>query len=462
MAKDKGLIENLLNSDQSDTDKIIRELTPEENKVALELLEEKIDGTEETDTPPKSDGTTDKKEVETPGDETKEDKDKDKGGGENPPAEEIEEEIEEKDFEKLTEDIISQQPEENQGILNKYKDKSKEDVADAIAHAVALKSPYLKDNDKVIAQMKEQFLEKTGDELIQILVDTQKETGKVEDQELKPIEYPEVVLPEVPTDDPEIGKILEKETLKRLKAKYPDMPDVESMEGEEYKEWRRNLDADNPDNEFRSHKTQTEGVVKEELSKVIYIQKELPNLYQDSPTEVLPLFTKENLPRLKAMNDDPMSVLTQDIQVEVEVIRKGLKKYGLTEKDLGIDFTITKDEKGMPYNDVLNQLITVGKTADGKPIPSSEIIGTRGKVFWLKQGKLARKFRDEFDDKILTAVVNKKIQSDRLKKDKLKDETLREPSGTGKGSRTALTVEDIEKEKNPERIKAILADLEKV
>jgi len=454
MEKNKELIANLLKDDQSDTDKIINELTPEENKVALELLEEKIDGTD-TDTPAKKSEGTVEEETETPDDDKKKEEEEVKPGGD-----ETIKEDEEKDF-TLTEEIILKQPEENQGILNKYKDKSKEDVADAIAHAVALKSPYLKDNEKVIAQMKEQFLEKTGDELIEILVETQKETGRVEDQEVKP-EPPKIVLPAIPEDDPEIGKILEKETLKRLKTKYPSMPEVETMDSEEYKEWRRNLDTDDPDNNFRTEKTNVQTVVKEELSKVIYIQKELPNLYQDSPTEVLPLFTQENLPRLKALNDNPMNVLEQDIQKEVEVIRNGLKKYGLTEKDLKIDLTITKDEKGRPYNEVLNNLITVGKTANGDPIPSDKIIGIRGKVFWLKQGELARKFREEYDDKILTEFVNKKTQSDRLTKDKLRDETLREPSGTGKGGGKALTVEDIEKENNPERIKQILADLEKV
>lgn len=458
MAKDKELLSSLLNSDETDADKIIKELSPEENKVALELLEEKIDGTDE-DTPPKStDGTDDEEITETPEDDDK--KDKGEGDKQTPPDDEVVEEDEELT---LTEDFIKEQPEEIRGILSKYQDKGKEDIALAVANAVAMKSPYLKDNEKLINQMKEQFLEKGNDELIQILVETQKESGKVEDQEAIKPEPPKLVLPEIPKDDPEIGKILEKETLKRLKAKYPNMPEeIESMNDEKYKEWRRDLDADNPDNEFRTDKARTEAVVTEELAKVIYIQKELPNLYEESPTEVLPLFTNENLPRLKALNDNPMNVLVEDIQSEVEIIKNGLKKYGITEKDLGIDFTITKDEKGMPFNPILNQLIAEGKTADGKLIPSSKIIGSRGKTFWLKKGELARKFREEYDAQILTAVMNSKVKSDRIHKDKLKDETLREASGSGGGGRKALTVEDIEKEKNPERIKQILADLEKV
>lgn len=300
MAKDKELLSSLLNNDQTDAEKVINDLTPEENKIALELLEEKIDGTD-TDTPPKSEETDDEEFSETSDDDKKIEEEK-KGDEETkiPPDGEVEEEEL-----TLTEDFINEQPEEIRGILSKYQDKGKEDIALAVANAVAMKSPYLKDNEKLIAQMKEQFLEKGNEELIQILVETQKESGKVEDQGIKKPEPPKFVLPEIPTDNPEIGKILEKETLKRLKAKYPNMPDdIESMNDEKYKEWRRDLDADNPDNEFRTHKTQTETVVKEELSKVIYIQKELPNLYEDSPTEVLPLFTAENLPRLKALNDE--------------------------------------------------------------------------------------------------------------------------------------------------------------
>lgn len=454
MAKDKELLSSLLNADESDAEKIIKDLTPEENKVALELLEEKIDGTEETDTPPKPEGT--EKETDTPPDKEIEE---DKKGDETITPDDDEEEDE--DF-TLNEDFISKQPEEVQGILNKYKDKNREDIALAVANAVAMKSPYLKDNEKLLNQMKEQFLEKKNDELVQILIDTQKESGRVEDQEVKRPEPPEIVLPEIPEDDPEIGKILEKETLKRLKAKYPNMPDVESMDSAEYKDWRRDLDADDPDNEFKASKAQTEKVVKDELSKIIYIQKELPNLYEESPQEVIPLFTKDNLPRLKALNDNPMNVLIEDIQSEIELIRNGLKKYGITEKDLGIDFTITKDEKGMPFNPVLNELITEKKLADGTAVPSAKIIGTRGKTFWLKKGELARKFREEYDDKILTAFFNHKVKSDKIHKDKLKDESLREASGSGQGGKKALTVEDIEKENNPERIKQIIADLERV
>lgn len=441
-------------SDEDNRDKVIKELTPEENKLALEILEEKIDETpddEDTLSISKEPGShDDDDETDTSGD----DKDKD-GDEKKPDGDDDEKKADDKDF-LLTDELIEAQPEENRGILSKYKDKSKEDLAQAVAHAIALKSPYLKDNEKMITQMKDDFLTKTGDELINILVDVQKETGKSEKSEPVKPEKTVIEFPEIPEDDPAIKKVLEAETLKRLKAKYPNMPEVAGMDDEEYKEWRRDLDVDNPDNEFRTDKVQAEKAVKEELSKVVYIQKNLSNLYEESPSEVLPLLADpDNLPRLKQLNDNPMDVLVQDLGKEIETIRTGLKKYGLTEKDLELDLTIGKDEKGLPYNETLNNLI-LGPDNN----PSSEIIGQRGKVFWLKPGQLARKFKDEFDDKILTAYVNKKIQTDKVHKEKLKSETLREAHSVGKSGKKVMTVEDIEK-LSPEENRLLLEQMER-
>jgi len=446
----KELYEQLNSGDDESRDKVIKELTPEENKVALEILEEKIDATPDEDNPSLSEGPDDSDDTDT--DNLEDDKSKDVKGKDDP--------NDDKEFQ-LTEEEIEKQPEADRGILANFKGKSKDEIAQAAAHAVALKSPYLKDNEKAIAVMKEQFLEKSGDELIKILVDTQRGVGKADEKEFTvKTESQKIDLPELPEDDPEIKAVIEKETLKRLKSLYPNMPDVDSMNSEEYLEWRRDLDADTPDNDYRSDRAQTEKAVKDELSKIVYIQKHLPNLYQTSPNEVLPLLTPENLPRLKALNDDPMSVLVQDISKEIETIRNGLKKYGLTEKDLGMDLTITKDESGLPYNEILNKLIMEGTTEDGKPIPSNKIIGQRGKTFWLRQGELARKFKEEFDDKILTAFVSKKTQTDIKHKEKLKSETLREGSQRGQGGKKVLTVEDIQR-LSPEENKALLAELEK-
>ncbi len=449
----KDLVSELLNSNIPDDKQIkaIDDLTPEELAEAIKILDEKIDGTSDDieDTP--SDESLETEEPDTSNDET--------GVKENEePSEEVV--IEDKDF-VLTEDLISKQPEEDQKILNNYKNKSKDEVAQAVAHAIAVKSPYLKENKKIIGQLKEEFLEKSGDELIKILVDVQRNVGKPEQSTPQKPKYDKIELPDIPEEDPEIKKIIEKETLKLLKLKYPNMPDVDSMDSEEYKEFRRDLDIDNPDNEFKIDKSLAEKQIKEEFGKFIYIQKNLPNLYEESPEEVLPILTPENLPRLKALNDDPYGVLEEDLKKEIETIREGLKKYGLTEADLGVDLTITKDENGVPYNPIIEKLIIEGKDANGNYIPSPKIIGRRGKTFWLKQGELAKKFKEEYDDKILTEFVNKKTLGDRYRKEKLKSETLREASGRGAGSRkSVISVEDIEKA-SPTEIKRILAELER-
>lgn len=446
----KALTSEMFTGDEESRDKIIDELTPEENKLALEILEEKIDEPDKDTSLKSKEPEPPIKDEDTSGDK----KDEDIKSDDDKTKEDDEDKF------LLTEELIEKQPEENREILSKYKDKSKEDLAQAAANAVALKSPYLKENEKAIALMTEQFLEKSGDELINILVDTQKGAGKTEKEEAKKV-VEKIELPELPDDDPEIQKVLDKEILTRLKVKYPNMPAVENLENEDYKEFRRDLNIDDPDNKFKEDLQQTKEAVKTELSKIVYIQKNLPNLYEESPNEVLPLFTEQNLPRLKALNDNPMSVLEQDIQVEIESIRNGLKKYGLTEKDLDIDLTITKDETGTPFNKTLNDLIVEGRTADGAPIPSSKIIGVRGKTFWLKQGELARKFKEEFDDKILTAFVEKKTQKEKTHKEKLKDENLKQGFSTGKGGKKVLTVEDIEK-LSPEENKQLLAEMEKV
>jgi len=467
---EKDVFAAMLNEDDKQTKAIKDMEEPEEVKAALELLGEKIDETPKGDTPskptepdefPKEEEKDTSKVTEKTEAEKKIEVEKKLNGEEPPKLPDDETKF------LLTDEVIEKQPEENKAILAKYKGQGKEELAQAAANAVALKTPHFKDNPKAIALFKEQFLEKTDDELINILVDTQRETGRVEKPAEEKKSIPKIELPSLPDDDPEIQKILDKETLVRLKAKYPNLPAVENMDAEEYKEWRRDLNTDEPDNKFKEDLQQTREAVKTELSKVVYIKNNLPNLFEESPNEVLPLLTEANLPRLKALNDNPMSVLEQDLQTEIEIIKNGLKKFGLTEQDIivdgkPLDLTVTKDETGTPFNKTLNDLIMEGKTADGTPIPSGKIIGTRGKTFWLKQGELARKFKEEFDDKILTAFVNKKTQTEKVVKEKIKDETLLEASGKGGGGgKKVLTVEDIQKEQDPVKMQKILADLEK-
>lgn len=337
--------------------------------------------------------------------------------------------------------------------------KTKDELVNVAAKSISDTMSYLKGNEKAIAILKEQFNGKTEEELVKIITDSRPVKDVIKKEE--PI-LPKIILPEIPIDSPEIQKELGKQTLKRLKAIYPDMPEVEDMESEAYKEWRRDLNIDNPDNSFKDDLAKTRTAVESESSKIIYIQNELSNMYADSPMEVLPFLSEENLPRLKALNDKPMEVLAEDVGKEIEAIRAGLKQsFGLTEKDLGLDFTITKDDKGQPFNKVLNELITEGTAADGSLIPSSQIIGQRGKTFWLKPGELTKKFKEVYNDKILTEYVAKKTNTDRVRKEKLKQETLVEGSGRKSGGgRSVVTLEELSKIEDPAKLDKIIADME--
>lgn len=433
---------------------------PEELEEALKILEEKIEGKSETKgEPSKEDEDTSSEEKSEPDNKDKKSDTSDK----------------DKTF-TLTEEVIAQHPEEVRDILSKYKDKTADDIANAIANAIVMKSPYLKGNDKVIAQIKEDFKSKSPDELIDILIDTQKQVGKSdndieipakENTETQTVEVEEDTFPEIPEDEPNIKQYLEKETLARLKSKYPNMPDITSMDSEEYKEWRRDLDIDNPDNNFREDLKMVKESVKQDISKIIFIQENLNNLYDNNPSELIPLVTKENLPKLKQLNNDPLKVFVEDLQDEIKSIKESLKKYNLTEEDLGIDLTIKFDENGYPTNEYLDTLLIKDKLPDGTPVPNTDIVGikkgrTRDYIYWLKKGQLVKNFKDQYEDKILTAFFEKKAGQESSLRNKLKKETLKEGSGRSTPpNKKVYTLDDIEKIDNPEVLNKIVAELEK-
>ncbi len=158
---------------------------PEELKEAIKLLDEKISGKEEIQDEPFTD--TSSKGTETT---------------DTPEREFI-----------LTEEIINNHPEDVRGILSKYRDKNAEEIAKAVANAIALKTPYLKGNEKVIEQIKEDFINKNPEELIEILIDTQREVGRQESgiTEQQP-EIESEIFPDIPEEEPGIKEYLEKET----------------------------------------------------------------------------------------------------------------------------------------------------------------------------------------------------------------------------------------------------------
>jgi hypothetical protein len=467
MADKKALFSELFTNtdDDSGVQKVKDLKDPEEIKAAIEILEEEIDKSEEDNLSGFAEPNPEEGEEEnSEGQESEEDGEGDnKTGGEAGEGNGDDDGSETK-FQ-LTDEIIAKHPEDKQ-LLERFKDKDKSEIAKAAANAIALKNEYLKDDKEAIELLTKKLLEKPDDELVQTLIRTQRETGRVEQPpaEIKP-ETIKLELPKLPEDDPKVRAILSQEVIKNLRKnkKYADIPeDVEDINSEKFLEWTRDLQDANPLNSLKEDLANAQKVVGEDLSKVLYIQQNLSNLYDESPAEILPLLNEQNLPRLKAINDNPMNVLMQDVKGEIEVIKKQLSKYGLTEKDIDIDFSITEDEHGKPYNEVINQLIMKGLTPEGNAIPDPEIIGESGRAFWLKKGQLAKKFKDEFEDKIFTAFVNKKTQAEKTTRAKLKKDALIEVSGkkgSGSGSR-AITIESIQKERDPLKVKQILSQLE--
>ena len=427
--------------EESEQIKIIQEMQdPNEVEATIELLEERL-----SDEPEEEDTSSDEEiavEVPVETDTTSE-------------AEE--------DF-IITQEFIEAQDEESKKILHKYLNKGKEEIAKAISHAIALKSPYIKDNPKIIEAIENEYKNKSNDELIKILVDTQKSVGRQDTNqfEKKVPNYQDI---KIDFNSPEISQILEKEMISLLKEKYPSMPDnIQSFNDEEYKEWRRDLNIDEPDNTFIEDYKRIRGLVEDNTKKFLFVKDELKNLYTDNPFEIYERIKDadaDKLRALKELNDNPTQVLFNDINEEISKIRNWLKqKYNLTENDIGIKLEIQKDRNGNPYNEVLNSLM-VKKYPNGEIYLDPEVITTHAKVFWLNKDSLFNKFVKEYELQAQKTYFEKMLFEDKKKRQTLKRETLKEGVGTGSSSGTRrYTLEDIENINNPEIINKIIKELE--
>ncbi len=357
----------------------------------------------------------------------------------------------------LTNELIQKQSEEYRDILKKYEGKGKTDLAKAAANAVALKSQYLKDNEKAIGALVEKFETLSNDDIVKTLIETQALVGVAVEPPGKtkpePLKEEKIELPTLP-EDGKVKEVLNKEVNKRLKKIYPEMP--EDIDSEEYKEWERDLqDAGlRKVEKFLSDVKSVETSVKKELQKVIYAETNLPNLYNESPDEILPILTDENLPKLKRLNDDFRSVNNESLTEEVGLIKKELVKYGLTETDLGVNLTLEKDENGSYYNEGLNSLMLNGNIAD------STIVGQMGKIPFLRKGQLTKKFIFENNAKILTCLAKKNTEQSKVEVDKLKTETLN-TLGASKaaGLKTITNPEDIKKITDDDKLDKILDEI---
>lgn len=383
---------------------VIKNLTDDEEiDAAIELIKEKYDAPQEetvsAESEPESPSAGGEDTSETARDITQIDE------GDNSVKEiETEESAKSEEEFRLTEEIINQQPEEYRAILIKYKDKPREELEKAIVNAVLFK------NDK---------------DLIKALISVQRDVGRQEQQ--KPVEQDtrsKTELPPLPEDET-IKSILQQETINRLKKIYPDMP--EDMNTEEYREWERELLEEGgliKANKYLKDLETINNEVKSELQKVIYAKNNLKNLYIESPTELIPLLDDNMIPKLKEVNDNYKEINNRTLEEEVNAIKNELNKFGLTEKDLGIDLSLTKDNAGVYYNEYLNTLMLNGGEID------SNVISRIGKIPLLKKGQLAKKFVYENMPNILTKIVNRKVTKNEQETERLKKENLNIPSSS--------------------------------
>ena len=241
-------------TDEERIDLIDQMEDPEEIKATIEIYGERIDGTDDSDTSSTDDETSKKEDTSSKEKSDKEDKKVDNDKAKTDDKDGEADNLDKKDF-TLTEDEINKKPEDDRAILNKYKDKTKEDIAKATANAIVMKSAHLKGNQKYIDMLTQDLMDKPNDELLNTLIETQRESGRVEEEEGKPTQI-KLELPSLPKDDANIQSALDNKTLDLLKEKYKDSSspipeEVTSFNDEKYKEWRRDLNVDEPDNTYQ-------------------------------------------------------------------------------------------------------------------------------------------------------------------------------------------------------------------
>ncbi len=390
-------------------------------KADLEKAEgsEKVEGIEKSETVDTKTETSEK--IESKGTETEPEKKPEKSETSDtskddnlirPPAKEGEFVVDE--------EFINKQPEENRELFKLVLGKSKADLAKAAANAIAMKNPYIKDNEKAIDGIAEKILEGTDEEIYTTFIDTKRVAGSADPPPEKKIEEIEVK-DEIPKELPEledteaIQKIVNSELLKQLKAKYPEMPDdIDSLE---YREWKRDMVSDDDEKaaEFNQDKVSFTGEIKGSLQKFAYLSK--------NHTEI------NNLRYNK----------------EVKAITKQLDSLGLTVKDLEMDLELKPDNNGLLYNEELNTLMRDSKGLD------PYVINKVGDIPFLinetdKNGMtpLTKKFFFENNLKIMALVANRNVLKDETEIERLREGNLNtlHKQSTGDASRPVLLTEE--------------------
>lgn len=451
---------------------VIKEMTdPDEIKAAQELLEEKYTESDEKDTSveppePEKDTSDESSEDKTETDnETKTDgEEADKAEADKADAGEAETDQDGKEADaesgsdefKLTDEFIEKQPEENREILSKYSGKDKSELAKATANAIAMKDELLKGKKKLIEAYAEDLLELPEDELLEQLIQSQRETGTADAAEAPVIEDEEIEieLPTLPKDDPKVENVISTEVSKRMKKLYPDMP--EDMDSAEYLEWERELQDEkgfDGVDKLLADKKAVKQEVTNHLQTVVYAQENLQNLYFDSPSEIIDYIDEDNLPKLKNINDNYVEINNRTALAEVEKIKSELKTLNLTPEDLGLDLTLTKDANGSYFNPTLNEYLYNGDNVD------ESLVGMFGKVPILKPGTLANKFLLRNNTLILTHMNSNRAKTDQAKREQLKSETLTNVDGTSSGNKV-VAEKDLTKVTDPDALARVMAEIE--
>lgn len=308
----------------------------------------------------------------------------------------------------VTQEFINSQPEENRALFETFLGKNKEDLAKAAANAIAVKNIYIKDNEQAINAIAEKIKAETDENLVKVFIESKREVGRTEKPPETIKEEPhKIELPEL-ENTPEVKAAIQKETIKKLKEKYPGMPeDVNSVE---HKEWLRDLQDEDLQKaiDYTNDVKQTQNEVKEDMQKVVYLKNN---------------WSKINNERIEA---------------EVNGIKDSLKKLGITDKDLGVDLTLTKNEKsGLLENPILNDLAFNGN------VPDPYIVGYIGNLAFYRNEKdkggntpMVKKFLYENNFKILTLLNNREAQLTKKEIERVKETNLNTLHETPSGGKT--------------------------
>lgn len=223
-------------------------------------------------------------------------------------------------------------------------------------------------------------------------------------------------------------EILDAEVITELKRQYPDLPNTIDSKSDEYKEFLRDLNYDNPEEaiKFLNVKERVAKEKAEQFEKVIYVKNNYGKINSDL------------------------------LVSELSNIKSRLEKYGVTPEALGINLNTVQN------NQFLDDFI---KDSNGSLDP--ELVQYLGdgqtKVPLLRKGSIEKKFIDNYFDKIITHLKSESrregFQTANDKKSQLPN-TLASNNTTGRGV-APISLEEVLNSNDSDFINKQLEKLEK-